>query len=1015
MLGALACASCAGAEVVRQALRASEGAGPELLRAASFDGDAAAVWKGWQAGFAASPDGGRGGGPCAQMAATDRDTQYGAGQTIELGQTRATPVVATAWSRAEGVTGFRDTGYAVYLDIIYTDGDQLWGQATGFRTGTHDWERQRVLVVPQKPIRSITLHLLFRGHTGRVWFDDASLTALEALNGATFDGVPVAGPDVAAGSPEPAVWTADLGAGAGVRWASSGEMLDEAGVARGGLMLRDVAAEGDFVRPEGTLVADGASARFAGEALGLEVTYRLTPLDGALRLDGEIRDPAASDRAVTAYVALPVDARGWTWWDDAQTSRPIEQAGTYLNGTGVGAGSTGQASRYPLAAVSNPGAGRAVTVPLDQPRVCRLAYDASARELYAAFDLGLAQETKRPASATFSLVLYGFDPAWGFRSALKRVYDLFPDSFVKRTRHEGIWMPFTDIATVQGPEDFGFAFHEGDNNPAWDDEHDILSFVYVEPMSHWFVLPKEAPRTYEEAVSQLERQAAAGDGGALAVLSSGAQDDTGRWDVDIVNAPWADGGVFTVEADPDIAAPAGGRTQWQEKWREITASLDRAGQAGIAGWALPPGALPAEEDGHGGVLEATREANGPEILVRQVVQVGQTAARDLVARASSSATGVTGEADTGYSLYVDLQYADGTSLWGQVAPFATGTHGWQEAEVRIRPEKPVASAYVHLILRGHHAGTARFDDVFLGEDGGANLIVNPTLEPAVDPAGVVDGTYIDSYEGWAARRDYRREHFAAADLPLTFSTDTRQPVLLTYFSTYEFGAELAKRMWALGKLMMANSTPWNYPWGVHTLDVMGTETNWCVEGRYQPDSHAIFAYRRALCYQKPYLLLQNTVYDQFTPEMVERYMKRSVFYGVYPSFFSHNAADDPYWQRPALYNRDRPLFRKYIPLCRTLSTAGWEPVTYARTDVPGFLIERHGKSGDAVVYLSVFRSGDGTGSCTVSLDAEALGVSLPAEAQELVSSRAVTVDAGGRFSLELDAEDLAVVAIPAGG
>ena len=53
---------------------------------------------------------------------------------------------------------------------------------------------------------------------------------------------------------------------------------------------------------------------------------------------------------------------------------------------------------------------------------------------------------------------------------------------------------------------------------------------------------------------------------------------------------------------------------------------------------------------------------------------------------------MTGSPDIDYSLYLDLVYADGTPLWGQTAPFATGTHDWQRRQVVVFPEKPVQVA-----------------------------------------------------------------------------------------------------------------------------------------------------------------------------------------------------------------------------------------------------------------------------------------------------------------------------------
>ena len=110
---------------------------------------------------------------------------------------------------------------------------------------------------------------------------------------------------------------------------------------------------------------------------------------------------------------------------------------------------------------------------------------------------------------------------------------------------------------------------------------------------------------------------------------------------------------------------------------------------------------------------------------------------------------------------------------------------------------------------------------------------------------------------------------------------------------------------------------------------MGTETDWNHNGTWRPMSNADLLYSRALCKGKPYCFLMNTDFEKFTPDLVERYMKRSLAYGMFPGFFSHNASEGHYFTRPAIYNRDRPLFKKFVPLCKTVAEAGWEPITRA--------------------------------------------------------------------------------------
>ena len=80
------------------------------------------------------------------------------------------------------------------MDIVYADGTPLWGQTANFTCGTHDWEQRQFVLLPDKPVKSLTLHCLFRGHTGKVWFDDTSVEEVPTPAGAVlFQGVPLQG------------------------------------------------------------------------------------------------------------------------------------------------------------------------------------------------------------------------------------------------------------------------------------------------------------------------------------------------------------------------------------------------------------------------------------------------------------------------------------------------------------------------------------------------------------------------------------------------------------------------------------------------------------------------------------------------------------------------------------------------------------------------------------------------------------------------------------------------------
>jgi hypothetical protein len=260
----------------------------------------------------------------------------------------------------------------------------------------------------------------------------------------------------------------------------------------------------------------------------------------------------------------------------------------------------------------------------------------------------------------------------------------------------------------------------------------------------------------------------------------------------------------------------------------------------------------------------------------------------------------------------------------------------------------------------------------------------------------LDGVYLDSLEMSSAELNYRREHFRTASVPLVFDREGR-PCQLMIFNTWTFERDIAAQMHASGKLMFANAVLWQFAFPAPLLDVLGTEVNWQPHGEYLPDSDAVMNFRRALCRQKPYCLLMNTDYAKLTPALVERYFQRCLFYGIWPGFFDQEAASkDPYWtSAKKWYDRDRPLFRKYIPLLRRLTAAGWQPLTYASCDNSKILVERFSPDPGGAVFLTLLNDSPDTQSGTVTADLKALGMKGPASTRELVSGNAVTPSGPG--------------------
>lgn len=755
-------------------------------------------WQPWEVGFSSGPE-----GVIVCDNGDDQQLRRGAGKAVELKQSTPTPIVVKAKSRASKISGSPDSNYSLYLDIVYDDGTPLWGRQTPFQTGTHDWEEQQVLVVPDKPIKSVQCWLLMRAHSGKAEFKDLEIYQLAVPDGsAVFDGVPV-------GST----------------------------TSYHGFILRDVAANSDFLS-----FSDG-------QAHGVRISTKSSTRHGAQCVEAEISDDSGKDRILQLVYTLPLPAAAWQWLTmsrptNAQNApdQPAPQQ-EYLNTVNFPCGSSGRLSLYPLAAVSAAATGRAIAMDLFTPAFGRCAYNSRSNELYVAWDIALTPEKN---SATVKLFSFDFAPTWGFRSAVDALYRIFPEAFTARSKRHGLWMPFAKISEVQGWEDFGFAIKEGDNECAWDDQHNILTFRYTEPMTWWLRMPDDMPRDLPSARAEIERLAAKGDRKAKSFASSVFHNQYGEAPARWLDTPWCKGAVWSMASMPGIKSP----------------------------------------DSH------FRIAWNPELRQR---------------------------------LYGPERKAD------------------------------------------------------------------------------LDGEYIDSSEGYVTDvMNYRREHFSAASTPLTFSQIGQRPVIFRGLIAWEYARAIADDVHGMDKLMMANSTPHNLWWLTPLLDVLGTESNWNPKNSWRPPADSTMLFRRTMCGPKPFCFLQNTNFDDFDGNKVEKYMRRCVFYGMYPGFFSADASTKHYFRNPDLYNRDRELFRKYVPLCKRAGEAGWQPITLARSDNAALWLERFGTN-----IITVFNPGEQRQEGRLSTSISATSAYDHVHQQELPVQPGAT--GGTTFSVALDPEDVALI------
>ena len=741
-------------------------------------------WNPYGTGYAVVSDQHREGGQSICCKISQPNITSGAFCTLVIGQTKVQPIVISGWSKSNSVDGEADPDYSIYADITYADGSSLWGQNMPFDVGTHSWERRRLIVLPSEPIRSINLYALFRNHQGTVWFDDFSATT--SAPDSLFDGQIITPPSLTGGR-------------------------------KSGWFIRDVGDDS----PITALAAHGTT-------LGIQSSISHSAAAGGAAVL-TIRNKSAVDRALTVYYVQRFDKPNTVWYDNIRQCRPAIGGGEFSNLTQVSVGATGTLSIYPFGCVTGTGAGEALAVPPQyEPRVARIIYNATYRLLFAAFDIALqpVQSHSKHVSATVGVASFAVNPTWGFRDAASRFYEKFPDAFIVRSHVNGIWMPFTDPATVQNASSFHFGYHEGDNSVAADRASGILSFHYVEPMTYWMAMSPETPRTYDAACAYVQRLAHQAPDPvarreAQAVLTSGSEDENGKFNVSFRDAPWCNGAVWTLDPNP----------------------------------ALP--------------------------------------------------------------------HADGE--WTKAMLNQIGSAGSSE-----------------------------------------------TLSPS--------GEYLDSLEMMADVLDYRPESLNAATLPLTFATDVNKPVVPTWFSVYEAADTLARSLHKQHKLIMANTVPWRFGAFTSLLDVMGTETNmFDSDGNWAPESDAVMDLRRTLSFRKPYLLLLNTDFAKVSYTGMSLYFQRCLFYDIYPSMFSADASDAPYWKDPTLYNRDRPLFEQYIPALKTLSSAGWEPVTDAVSNNSNVWVERFGGQ-----LFTVLNPQSTLTVTTISIDVDSLYPSYHARQQRYI-------------------------------
>jgi len=334
--------------------------------------------------------------------------------------------------------------------------------------------------------------------------------------------------------------------------------------------------------------------------LELQVIYEAH--DEFIAVHGEVRNLLTEDRAFTLTFSLPIAAGGWRWWDDAHRSRSIS-GGVYENAISAIFDGWLPISLYPYAGIENGEVGLALALPPDRPQLALLRYDTDRGRFEALFHLGISpQAVKLQDKAAFDLLIYRFDPEWGFRSVIARHGGFYPEIY-------STGLPIYDYS---GAEQGHFSTPQAAEVVLEYDEQRIYTAQYTPMELGIKVRPSDTPRpSLEEILRAIDELARSLKPGAAefiqAIYRSAAIDTNGDWILKHV-------GIFSW--DPE---------NWEAAW---AANLDPELEGGLAQWLIDWRIDPA--------FEAT-EAIGAHLDGVQIDNFMSTPAIDLRAEAIENA------------------------------------------------------------------------------------------------------------------------------------------------------------------------------------------------------------------------------------------------------------------------------------------------------------------------------------------------------------------------------------------
>jgi hypothetical protein len=267
------------------------------------------------------------------------------------------------------------------------------------------------------------------------------------------------------------------------------------------------------------------------------------------------------------------------------------------------------------------------------------------------------------------------------------------------------------------------------------------------------------------------------------------------------------------------------------------------------------------------------------------------------------------------------------------------------------------------------------------------------------------GIHWDRLGGWSNFLNYRREHFAYVDHPLTFDQQGR-PCIQTQFSNYEL-FDAYRLLLQKGGLFHEAAGMKDYSWGKIPNKPAGQERSGMFflaavvaggwqEGSFKPIGLGGFDFERMEVGRKSYRMSSGNIVAHEEPptlDVIKNALAKTTAYGFacpvqvqyfYPPGHPGYDKDYSWYAKP----EHRALWDKYEPANLAIRLAGWEPVTYATVNSPAVQLQRFGRG--ETIYLTVWGP-EPPASVEIEVDAAKLGLKEKPSFSEMVANTPMKV------------------------